>query len=68
MRDSGKPGARIPFLYGMSCNKITKNNNNFLTVNIRKRPYVSNFVCILMTKNKLTLVNVAKFIKCGLDM
>ena len=56
------------FHFCLECPALKELRNTFLPANIYKRPNVINFERILSIKNKITLVNVAKFIKFGLDM
>ena len=66
MCSSGQLGDEFHFC--LECAALKELRNNFLPANIYKRTNVINFGRILNIKNKITLVNVAKFIKCGLDM
>ena len=53
----------------MECRTIKEFGIKFLSANICKRPNGINFGgFILNMKNKITLINVAKFIKCGFHM
>ena len=66
MCDSGQLGEEFHFC--LECPALKELRNKFLPANIYKRPNVINFGRILNRKNKITLVNVAKFIKFGLCM
>ena len=66
MCNSGQLGDE--FYFCLECPALKELRNKFLPANIYKRPNVINFGRILNIKNKITLVNVAKFIKFGLDM
>ena len=66
MCNSGQLGDEFHFC--LECPALKELRNTFLPANIYKRPNVINFGRILNIKNKITLVNVAKFIKFGLDM
>ena len=66
MCNSGQLGDKFHFC--LKCPAIKELGNKFLPANIYKRTNVINFGRILNIKNKITPVNVAKFIKCRLDM
>ena len=54
------------FYFCLECPALTELRIKFLPTNIYWRPNVINFGQILNIKNKITLVNVVKFIECGL--
>ena len=56
------------FHFRLECPALKELGNKFLPADIYKRPNVINFGRILNIKNKITLVNVAKFIKFEPDM
>ena len=56
------------FHFCLECPALKELRNKFLSANIYNRPNGINFGRILNIKNKITLVNIAKFIKFGLDM
>ena len=66
MCNSGQLGGEFHFC--LECPALKQVRIQFLPANIYKRPNVINFGRILNIKNKIALVNVAKFIKSGLDM
>ena len=66
MCDSGQLGDEFHFC--LECPDLKELGNKFLPADIYKRLNVINFGRILSIKNKITLVNVAKFIKFGLDI
>ena len=66
MCNSGQLGDEFHFC--LECPALKELRNTFLPANSYKRPNVVNFGRILNIKNKITLVNIAKFIKFGLDM
>ena len=66
MCNSGQLEDKFHFFF--ECPTLKELRNKFLLANIYKRSNVINFGRILNIKNKITLVNVAKFIKFGLDM
>ena len=66
MCNSGQLGDEFHFC--LECPALKNSRNKFLPANIYKRQNVINFGRILNIKNKITLVNVSKFIKFGLDM
>ena len=59
---------RDEFHFCLECPALKKIRNKFLLANFYKRQNVINFGRILNIKNKITFVNVSKFIKFGLDM
>ena len=56
------------FHFCLECPALKELRIRFSPANIYKRRNVINFERILNIKNTITLVNLAKFIKCGLDM
>ena len=66
MCNSGQLGDELHFC--LECPALKELRIRFLPAIIYKKTNVINFGCILNIKNKITLVNLAKFIKCGLDM
>ena len=64
MCNSGQLGDEFHFC--LECPALKELRNKFLPANIYKRPNVINFGRILNIKNKITLVNLSKFIKFGL--
>ena len=55
---------RDEFHFCFECPALKELRIRFLPANIYKRPNVINFGSILNIKNTITLVNLAKFIKC----
>ena len=66
MYNSGQLGDEFHFC--LECPALKEIRNKFLLANNYKKPNVMDCGPILNIKNKITLVNVAKFIKFGLDM
>ena len=64
MCNSGQLGDEFHFC--LECPALKELRNKFLPANISKRSNIINFRRIFNIKNTITLVNVAKFIKCGL--
>ena len=58
----------VEFHFCFECPALKKLGIIFLPSNIYKRPNCISFGRILSIGNKITLVNVAEFIECGLDM
>ena len=56
------------FHFCLECPALKELGIIFLPANIYKRPNFISFRRILNIKNKITLVNAAEFIECGLDM
>ena len=66
MCNSGQLGDE--FHICLECPALKELRNKFLSANIYKRPNVINFWHLFNIQNIITLVNVAKIIKFGLDM
>ena len=66
MCNSGQLGDEFHFC--LACPALKELRNKFLPAINYKRTNVINFGRIPHIKNKITLVNVAKLIKFGLDM